>query len=82
MSEFGQEAGEGHCLMAAARTRWQRLKDSMFGRDIALVLALKAALVVVLYLILFRPARHPAEDPSATAAAVVGTATATVHEVQ
>ena len=82
MSECGQERGEIPGWMAAARTRWQRLTVSLFGRDIALVLVLKVALIVALYLFVFRPALHPAQDPVATAAAVAGTATATVHEVQ
>lgn len=68
--------------MTGARTRWRRLTDSVFGRDIVVVLSLKVALIVALYLFLFRPAMHPAQDPAATAAAVAGVATTTVHEVQ
>ena len=82
MSECGQQLPEVRGLMAAARTHWQRLTASLFGRDIAWALALKVALIVALYLFVFRPALHPAQDPAATAAAVAGTATATVHEVE
>jgi hypothetical protein len=82
MSECPQEAEAVRGLMTAARTRWRRLTDSVFGRDIALVLALKVALIVALYVFLFRPALHPAQDPAATAAAVAGAAAATIHEVQ
>ena len=82
MSERGQELPEVRGLMATMRTRWQRLTGSLFGRDIALVLALKVALIVALYLFLFRTALRPAQDPVATAAAVAGAQTVTEHEVQ
>jgi hypothetical protein len=82
MREDVREPGMVRGLMTAARTRWQAVTTSVFGRDIALVLLLKVALVVALYLFLFRPSLHPAQDPAATAAAVAGTATATVHEAQ
>jgi len=69
-------------LVVAVRTRRRCMTDSVFGRDIVLVVALKVALIVALYLLLFRPALHPAQDPAATAAAVAGAAAATVPEVQ
>ena len=82
MSDGDLYRGPVLALMGAARSGWRRLHESVFGRDIALVLALKVALVIALYMFLFRAAPHPAQDPAATAAAVAGAAAATVHEVQ
>ena len=75
-----ERAGERR-LPAAAYSAWQRLTGSLFGKDLALVVALKVALVAALYLFLFRPAVHPSQDPVATAAAVVGTTTTPANEV-
>ena len=81
VSESPKEVNAMRGPMRAPRTLWRRLTDSVFGRDIVLVLALKVGLIVALYVFLFRPASHPAQDPAATAAAVAGAATTTADEV-
>jgi hypothetical protein len=68
-------------LLSAAHLAWQRLTGSLIGRDLTLAVALKVTLIAALYLFLFRAALHPSQDPTATAAAVAGTTTAPVGEV-
>ena len=82
MPECEQDVRQVRGRVVAVRTRRQRLNVSLLGRDIALVLALKGALIAALYLFVFRPAPHPAQDSAATATAVVGATTTTVHKVQ
>ena len=82
ISKRDKESGPARGLMTSMRYHWRRLADTVVGRDLAFVLALKLALVIALYVLLIRPAPHPSQDPAATAAAVVGGASSKGHEVK
>jgi ABC-type Fe3+-siderophore transport system permease subunit len=79
--ERGQRVRAARGLLTGMSARWRLSTDSVVGRDMALVVALKGALIVALYLFIVRHAPQPLQDPAATAAAVAGTPTAPVHEV-